>query len=530
MDMLTENVSELVRNSFSNEFAASVLRSDKYGKLDKNQENILKILIENTQKDMQARLNEGTLTADVAQFTPIVIPMIRRLQPNLIANELLGVQPMSTPTGFIYALTNQYLGDGRNKVEDRTKPAGVIYEIDYKGSVDIQKAIYPGIAGTETMHLGTAVIKPDDNIGESHLLYVEDTKILCTLNLDDKGQNRYLTVGTKIKIGDPKTDGSGELDESAVECTIKAVYTNESSFGQILPNFTGPYKTTPAEHLGEDMREVGFSISRKAIEVQSRKLKGKYTVELFQDLKSQHGLNADEELMNLMQYETQAEIDRECVGFVKNHSTWLPDTAFFGGEGLYTADVRANSNIPVGRWEIERYRAEVIRMSAESAKIGIDTKRGQGNILLVSPMVATMLEQVGSFQAAPVQSDLNIPVSGGVAGTFDNKYKVVIDQYAKNDFCTVLYKGINSRDAMGFYCPYVPLSFTKVTNYESGQPVIIANTRYALTTTPGISDPNSDDRSKTYARSFGINFKNTILQHYDERVPVAGEAPASLRY
>ena len=122
-----------------------------------------------------------------------------------------------------------------------------------------------------------------------------------------------------------------------------------------------------------------------------------------------------------------------------------------------------------------------------------------------------MLEQVGSFQAAPVASGVSAPVSGGIAGTFDNRYKVVIDQYATNDYCTVLYKGTDRRDSMGFFAPYVPLAFTRVTNFESGQPAIIAKTRYALTTIPGIESPDSNDRAKAYARSFCIDFANTIL-------------------
>ena len=344
-----------------------------------------------------------------------------------------------------------------------------------------------------TVQTSTSKILDSTAAERGYVLYIEDDKILATVDVDNTPNhvNQNLNVGDTFDIGTAVTG-----------LTITAVYTNESSFGHILKNFTGPYKTVEAEHLGDEMREVGFSISRKPIAADSRALKGKYTVELYQDLKAQHGLTADEELMSLMQYEIQAEIDREIVDFVKDNSTWLPDTVF---------GAQTNVQVPDGRWEVERYRAQAIRIAKESAIIGLDTKRGQGNILLVSPMVATMLEQVGSFQLAPTNSDIIAPVSGGVAGVFDNRYKVVIDQYAKDDFCTVLYKGANSRDAMGFFCPYVPLSFTKVTDYVTGQPVIIAKTRYALATTPGVSDPKSNDRAKTYARSFGVSFANTVL-------------------
>ena len=206
-----------------------------------------------------------------------------------------------------------------------------------------------------------------------------------------------------------------------------------------------------------------------------------------------------------MTYEVQAELDREIVDFVNANATQLPDTNF----GIPAS--AANIIIPDGRWEIERYRAQVVRINKESTIIGIDTKRGFGNTILCSPMFATMLKQVGSFASAPVEVNMNLPVSGGYAGVFDGQFNVIIDQYAKNDYCTVLYKGADRTDNMGFYAPYVPLQFTRVTNAETGQPAIIAKTRYALSTIPGIENANSNDRAKLYARSFGVDFSKTVL-------------------
>ncbi len=203
--------------------------------------------------------------------------------------------------------------------------------------------------------------------------------------------------------------------------------------------------------------------------------------------------------MSLMSYEMQAELDREIVQFVNNNAAQLVDTAF-------TTDTTDG-----GRWEIEKYRAQSIRISKEAAQIGLNTKRGQGNVLLVSPKVATMLEQVGTFKTAESNSSVSSPISGGVAGTFDGRFKVIVDQYAVSDYVTVLYKGADRRDAMGFFAPYVPMSFTKVTHADSGQPAVIAKTRYALDTIPGISSPTSNDRAQKYARSFGVNFTNTVL-------------------
>lgn len=457
-DILTE-AREFAQNR---DFARKVLNSDKYKPLTESEKSDMSLLLRNTQTELKSMLNEGTMSSDIAQFTPIILPMVRRVYPNLIANELLGVQPMAMPTGYIYALVNQYLGDGVNKVGDRTTPAGVIYEVEDASAI--------------TVNVG-------DKAGDGVVLYIEDNKLLCSFGT------------SKLAVGN--TD---------LGSAITGIYTNESSFSKILKDFTGPYTTPQAEVLGTDMREVGFSIARKTVEVVNRALKGRYTVEMYQDLKSQHGLTADDELMSLMQYEIQAELDREIIDFVNSNSTQLPDTNF--AIPASAADII----IPDGRWEIERYRANVVRIAKESTIIGIDTKRGKGNILLVSPLVATMLEQVGSFQAAPVESAVDSPVSGGVAGTFDNRYKVVIDQYAEGDYCTVLYKGTDRRDSMGFFAPYVPLAFTRVTNFESGQPAIIAKTRYALTTIPGVESAESNDRAKAYSRQFGIDFSNTILK------------------
>lgn len=437
-----------------NEKFKDLLESTKYAALSSSDRNAMGLLLENADKELTQLINEGTLAGDVAQFTPILMPMVRRVYPTLIANELLGIQPMTMPTGFIYALTNQYIGTGNNNANPNSK--AIVIELDG----------------------ATTKVEGDTVFTDAKVLYVEGKKVLVATGV------------TAIDVG----------DEIETGVKITGIYTNEASFARIFKNYAGPYTTAQAEQLAKDMKEIGFSIAKKSVEAKSKALKGKYSVEMYQDLKAQHGILADEEIMSLMSYEIQAEIDREVVDFVNANSTILPDTVF-------TAD----STDGTGRWEIEKYRREVIRISKEAAQIGIDTKRGQGNTLLVSPKVATMLEQVGKFKVADVEGGVKAPISGGVAGIFDGRYKVIVDQYATSDYATVLYKGADRRDAMGFFAPYVPLSFQKVTNTDSGQPAIIAKTRYALDTIPGVESAISNDRAKTYSRSFGINFENTIL-------------------
>lgn len=434
----------------------ALLESSKYAPLTTSESVAMKLMLENTEKEHARLVAEGTLSGDVAQFTPILMPMVRRVYPTLIANEILGVQPMAMPTGFVYALTNQYVGTGNNKANPNA--AAKIYKA----------AAAHGLVEGDTVEMGAV---------DGTVLYVE-------------GLFALVTNGTTPLV----------VDDTLGDSTVAAVYSNEAAFNKILKGYTGSYTTAAAEQLAKDMKEVGFTISKKTVEAKSRALKGQYTVEMYQDLKAQHGLLADEEIMSLMSYEMQAEIDRECVDFVNSVATQLEDTAF-----------TASATDGTGRWEIEKYRAQAIRISKEAAQIGLDTKRGQGNILLVSPKVATMLEQVGTFKVAEQASAVKQPISGGVAGTYDGRFKVIVDQYATSDYCTVLYKGADRRDALGFFAPYVPMSFTKVTNQDSGQPAVIAKTRYALDTIPGVVSADSTDRAATYARSFGVNFTNTVL-------------------
>lgn len=449
---------------------ADLLESEKYSALTASDSASMALMLEQTEIENARLINEGSLSGDVAQFTPILMPMVRRVYPNLIANELLGVQPMTMPTGFIYALTNQYTGDG-----DTAGISPLASELGLGGQivvVDVDVAVGSTITGDTSGNVGTVVYTE---------AYGTGFKILVS-----------------IVIGSPL---AAEAYNTATG-TISAFYTNEAAFNQILKGYTGKYTTAEAEKLGKDMKEVGFSISKKSVEVDSRALKGQYSVEMYEDLKRQHGLLADEEIMSLMSYELQAEIDREIVDFVNTNAEAVPNSS--------DISFTAASDI-TGRWEIEKYRREVIKISKESKVIGLNTKRGQGNILVVSPQVVTMLEQVGSFKDAPQKSGVTNPISGGLAGTFDGKYKVVVDQFAESDYATVLYKGGDRRDAMGFFAPYVPLSFTKVTHADSGQPAIIAKTRYALDTIPGIETAISNDRAKRYARNFGIDFTNSAL-------------------
>ena len=536
-------INEATRKVLSENYADKILTSTKsmYKPLNEENTRLMNVLLKNTQNAVRRMISEGTYTNDVAQFTPILLPMVRRIYPNLIAHELLGIQPMTMPTGYLFALVNEYLGTGLHKTASDTKPRGVVYQlVDANGDpVDVLKDGVINVAGYATNAQNPAnglngasvgassgdeqvTTTAGTSIGGGYVVYSEEDKILVTWD----GVTAKLAAGDAV----PGTN-----------YTVRNVWSNEACFNQILKYYTGDYhyetKTvtdaqgntvtqqvlvkgglaTPlAERLGVDMKEIGFTIQRKQVEAKSRNLKGRYTIEMFQDLQAQHDMDAETEMMNVMAQEINAEIDRECVEFVRSVSQWLPDTTF-GGFHTTTPNI-ANGGVATptfmvdGRWEIERYRAQAIRIAKEATQIGIECKRGQGNVILVSPMVATMLEQTAKFNLAPA-GDINQPVAGGFAGIYDNRYRVIIDQYATDDYVTVMYKGADKRDALGFFAPYVPLTFTKTTNYESGQPSVVARTRYALATIPGIENADSDDRAKQYARSFAVDMTNSILRH-----------------
>lgn len=456
------NIQDILNESFSKDFQEELLESSKYSSMDAIQKADVKRLFENTQNFLnQQQINEGTMTADIAQFTPILLPIVRRNYPNLVAHEILGVQPMSMPTGYIYAWVNKYIGDGNRPAETAGKKV-VLIKTDKLTDATLNGAV-EGVGG-------------------------------ILLHKEENGQGVFALVANPTTLDVGTAVGSN--------AKIVAVYTNEATFLRILTHYTGSYSTAAGEVLGKDMKELGFEVTKKAIEVQTRKVKTPFTMEMYQDLKNQHGQLADNELINLASNELQAEIDRECIEAVNSWSRVAPNSNFTSTD---YKDMK-------GRWEIERYRAEAVRIDKEAALIGQNIKNGSSaNTLIVSPKVVVMLRQLDNFLLSPKVNSLDINGSCGVAGIFDGRYKVIIDQYATNDYCTVLYKGNERTDAIGFYAPYVPISFARVQNPDTSQPAIIASTRYALTATPGVEKADSLDRAQTYGTTYGIDFANTIL-------------------
>lgn len=453
-----------------------LLVSEKMPTIAKSEVATTALLLENQAIEENRLMTEGTIASDVAQFTPIFMPLARRVQPALIANELVGVQPLTSATGFIYTLAFRYTGKGtdvNDKTGGRISPIAGGQIVDYSSALSLAPVVGETVTGT---------VAVDDGAGgttlEATVIYVEGSLVLIDKAVAVAGGS--FTTATL-------TDG-----------VVGSTYSNELTFRKILKGYTGSLPTNEAELLGYNMAEIGFEIKQTQIGVESRKLKAEYTVEMYQDLKSMHGLNADEELMNIMAVEIQNELDREIVEKVNEWASVASDF-HIGGTTL------GSNTSGSSRFELENMGHLALKIANESREIARLTRRGAGNILLVSPKVATVLEQVKGYTPIEVDSTVDATAVGvSVIGTF-NKMKVVMDSFATSEYCTVLYKGSDRRDAIGYYAPYVPVSFTRVVHPDTAQPAIVLNTRYGLKENP------LNENEGIYARTFSVNFAATSV-------------------
>ena len=414
----------------------------------------MRIMLNNQAQELQNQLSEGTISSDVQQFVPIFLPLVRRVMPRLIANELVGIQPLTTPTGYIFAINFRYTGNSVNSA----KPTKVGTIVEFKTKTEADKV---------EVGKNLKFSKDGNTIDNAKVLYKEGVFVL----VDKVG------IGYDFAIAPGTENGNATLTDK-----VANTYSNEVSFEKVLKGYTGSHTTEKGEQLSTDMNEIGFNIERQFIEAKTRKLKAKYTMELFQDLKAVHGLNADEELMNMMAMEVESELNREIIDYVNSLASVTPDFEING--------------VP-GRYEIEKFAHLGVRISQEAREIARLCRRGVGNVIIASPKVVTALEMLNGYKCIETQGQIKNEANPGVVGYFEGK-KVIIDIFAKSEYLTILYKGEDRRDAIAYYSPYIPMSFIRTTNVESGQPAIILMSRYGLT-----SNPLSPEY---YARTFAVNF------------------------
>ena len=399
-------------------------------------------LLENTERELRVtagynqQLNEAGIpvnamgasssdasTGAIDTFDPVLISLVRRAMPNLIAYDICGVQPMTGPTGLIFAMRSRYANQAGN-------------ETFYN---EVNTAYSSVVSGANT-------------IGNKHV---------------------------------------GQFPGDSNTTALSAVNTY---------NYGAGMSTAQAEALGTDSNaafaEMAFSIEKVTVTAKSRALKAEYTMELAQDLKAVHGLDAESELSNILSAEILAEINREVVRTINL-------TAVAGAQdntttaGIFDLDTDSN-----GRWSVEKFKGLMFQLEREANQIAKQTRRGKGNILLCSSDVASALQMAGVLDYTPALNSNNLQVDdtgATFAGVLNGRLRVYIDPYAiGGNYATVGYKGSSAFDAGLFYCPYVPLQMVRAVDPSSFQPKIGFKTRYGMVANPFAQGANVGSGALTF--------------------------------
>jgi len=366
-----------------------------------------------------------TATGPVAGFDPVLISLIRRSMPQLIAYDIAGVQPMTGPTGLIFAMRTNY-GAERN-------PAAGGYDEAFFNEPNAGFSGGPG-----TYDPGASGSADNDAEGNNPAL------------LNDSPAGTYELTG----------DAQG-MSTATVEALSDA--SANTAF-----------------------REMGFSIEKVTVTAKARALKAEYSIEMAQDLKAIHGLDAEQELANILSTEILAEINREVVRTIYTNAVAgaQNNTA---NAGIFDLDVDSN-----GRWSVEKFKGLLFQIERDANAIGHQTRRGKGNILIASADVVSALGMAGVLDYTPALAGNNGLVpddnSSTLVGTLNGRIKVYVDPYSANvadkHFYVAGYKGTSPYDAGLFYCPYVPLQQVRAINPDTFQPKIGFKTRYGMVSNP----------------------------------------------
>ena len=389
---------------------------------------VTSVLLENQERSLReersalfeaAPTNNINATSGIDKYDPIMIGLVRRAMPNLMAYDICGVQPMTGPTGLIFAMRSTY-GAERNNTSTRVE------------------ALYNE---ANTSFSGTATSATGNN-----------------------------------PVSGTYTTGTG-----VTTATAEAMGTSG----------------------GQAFNEMSFAIDKTTVTAKSRALKAEYTVELAQDLKAIHGLDAEAELSNILSQEFMFEINREVIRTI--YKVAKPGSPATATAGTFDLDVDSN-----GRWSVERFKGLLFNIERDANHIAQDTRRGKGNFIVCSADVASALAMSGVLDYAPALSTgLNVDDTGNTfAGVLNGRYRVYIDPYSSNlgaasQFYMVGYKGSSPYDAGMFYCPYVPLQMVRAVDPNSFQPKIGFKTRYGLIANPYVT--SSDSTSDADAASFTAN-------------------------
>ena len=416
---------------------------------------------ERAQKEDAAFMTEAAPTnatgSSISNWDPILISLVRRAMPNLIAYDIAGVQPMTGPTGLIFAM--------RSRFTSQTGNEALFDEAD----TDFSARNAAGDS-TEGQEAGATGSEAGGHTGTNPAL------------LNDSPAGAF-TKGTAMT-------------------------------------------TATAEALGDDssnnvFAEMAFSIEKSTVTARSRALKAEYTMELAQDLKAIHGLDAETELANILSAEILAEINREVVRTIyinaEKGASANTGTVNTTTEGIFDLDTDSN-----GRWSVERFKGLMFQVEREANVIAQRTRRGKGNMIICSSDVASALQMAGVLDYAPaLNNNLNVDDTGNTfAGVLNGRFKVYIDPYSANNtakqYFVVGYKGTSPYDAGLFYCPYVPLQMVRAVGQDTFQPKIGFKTRYGL-----IANPFAETGAQSGAATAVNDDGSANSNRYYRRVQVA---------
>ena len=403
---------------------------------------------------------EGTTTASVANPDPVLISLVRRAMPNLIAYDVASVQPMSGPTGLIFAMKSRY--------DDQS---GGVTSADTEALFDEADTDFSGDSTAPGHVSGTGIVTLSTLTGDSALAQGTIVQVVTAGDTNATAANTFRggssTVGVLVP-GEVLTIASGGG-------------TGAGSATVIVIGATAGGKATAT---GEDgaPNKMGFTVEKVSVTAKTRVLQAEYTMELAQDLKAVHGLDAEAELANILSAEILGEINREVIRTINETAkTGTTGTT----NGLLTVGEVADSGS--GRWQAEQFQGIAFRIEQEANIIAKETRRGKGNYIICSSSVAAALSAAGSMAYGTSQDSPSLAVDNAgntFAGTLKNGMKVYVDPYATYDYATVGYRGTNTYDAGIFYCPYVPLTMMKAVNAEDFQPKVGFKTRYGLVANP----------------------------------------------
>ena len=424
-----------------------VLNEESAGKItDNHRKAVTAAILENQERAFADEAAQGQMLSEAApanattsasNWNPVLIALVRRAMPNLMAYDICGVQPMSGPTGLIFAMKSRY-GAGTT-----TATEALFNEADTRFSGD-----------------SSATHDSDNASG------------LNVANLDS--------------------------DSTADDARLTSI-------------FAGGMPTASAEALGStggsDFNQMGFTIEKQTVTAKSRALKAEYSLELAQDLKAIHGLDAETELANILSTEILAEINREVIRTINSQAKTGALQASTAVNGIFDLSTDAD-----GRWSVEKFKGLIVQIEREANVIAKETRRGKGNFIICSSDVASALAASGMLDYAPAMStNLNVDDTGNTfAGVLNGRTKVYVDPYASVDYVTVGYKGTNPYDAGLFYCPYVPLTMVRAVGEDTFQPKIGFKTRYGMAANPYVTGAISNNglgtvKQNQYYRIFRVD-------------------------